>query len=105
MTMTEAPPAPVEVGSTPDSPVLVARRPFNWYGRNYTKGEVLDPQPTGRKREVLGRAGFVVADMGAVATVRTITEDGKLACPVCSKSLNTVSGLKTHMGRMHKEAR
>jgi len=84
--------------------VLVARRPFNWHGRRFAKGEALDPVPTGRKREVMARAGFIVAEVGGqvdvVARVAAIRPDG-LVCPDCAKVLTTPTGLKVHRTRVH----
>lgn len=84
--------------------VLVARRPFNWHGRHFAKGEVVTPAPSGRKREVMARAGFIVAEVGGltdvVAQVSAIRPDG-LVCPDCAKVLPTPTGMKVHRTRVH----
>lgn len=85
--------------------VLVARRPLTWHGRRYEKGERLDPSPVGRKREVMARAGYIVAEVApgladVVAQVAAIRPDG-LVCPECAKVLSTPTGLKVHRSRVH----
>lgn len=84
--------------------VLVARRPLTWHGRRYAKGEVLDPVPEGRKREVMARAGFIVAEVDGrpdiVARVSAIRPDG-LVCPTCAAVLKTPTGLRVHHTRVH----
>jgi hypothetical protein len=84
--------------------VLVARRPLTWHGRRYVKGDALDPQPTGRKREVMARSGHIVAEVdgqaAVVAQVAAIRPDG-LVCPTCAKVLSTPTGLKVHRTRVH----
>jgi hypothetical protein len=108
MALAEVAPPALESSSSPalaepTVTLLVARRPFTWQGRRFQKGEVLDPQPSGRKREVLGRAGFIVAERNhTVAEVQAIVPEG-LVCPACAKVLRTPSGLRTHMGRLHKD--
>lgn len=102
-----------EVDAAPDAPVaqvpvyrecLVARRPFNWHGRRFKKGEELDPVPTGQKRVTLARAGFIVAEVAGqpdvVAQVTAIRPDG-LVCPDCAKVLTTPTGMKVHRTRVH----
>lgn len=88
----------------PAGEVLVARRPFNWHGRRFQKGEVVTPTPTDRKREVMARAGFIVAEVGGlsdvVAQVSAIRPGG-LVCPDCAKVLTTPTGMKVHRTRVH----
>ncbi len=83
---------------------LVARRYFTWHGKRVEPGEVLDPQPEGRKREVLARAQFIVAHhngiLDTVARVQAVVPDG-LVCPDCGRVLRHPSGLKTHRTRVH----
>lgn len=102
MTLTESASTP-SVSATAGE-VLVARRPLTWHGRHYAKGEVLDPVPSGRKREVMARAGFIVAEVGGqadiVAQVQAIVPDG-LVCPDCGKVLRHPTGMKVHRTRVH----
>ena len=79
---------------------LVARRPFTWHGRHVEANEVLDPQPDGRKADVLIRAQFVVASGTIAARVQQVVPEG-LVCPACGKVLRTPVGLKTHHTRVH----
>lgn len=102
MTMTEAGVDPA--AAPPVVEVLVARRPFTWHGKLYAKGEALAPPPEGRKREVMARAGFIVAEVNGqpdvVARVQAVVPEG-LVCPTCAKVLSTPTGLKVHRTRVH----
>ena len=104
MTLVAEAPTGTSPASATAGEVLVARRPLMWHGRRYAKGEVLDPVPTERKREVMARAGFIVAEVGGlsdvVAQVSAIRPDG-LVCPTCAAVLKTATGLKVHHTRVH----